>query len=89
MKVETGSGLDAPIRLNADGEPIDISKLSSFAHAEPWIADVDSDGGRDLLVGYFPGYFWIFDNIGSESQPRYTSRGKLQAGGDDAKTSVY
>ena len=88
-KVEIGSGLDAPIQLDADGEPIDIVKLSSFAHSGPWIADVDSDGDRDFIVGDFPGYFWIFDNIGSESQPRNTSRGKLQASGDDAKTPVY
>lgn len=87
--VETGAGLEAPIRLEADGEPIDIGKLSSIAHAGPWIADVDSDGDRDLLVGDFPGYFWLFDNIGSDSQPQYASKGKLQAGGEDAKTPVY
>jgi hypothetical protein len=84
-----GSGLEAPVRLEADGKPIDIGKLSSIAHAGPWIADIDADGDRDLLVGDFPGHFWHFDNVGSDEEPRYTSKGKLQAGGKDAKTPVY
>jgi hypothetical protein len=81
--------LAAPVRLEADGKPINIGDLSSIAHAGPWIADVDNDGDRDLLVGDFPGYFWLFDNVGSESEPKYTAKGKLQAGGVDAKTPVY
>ncbi len=87
VKVE--EDLANPVRLEADGEPIDIGKLSSIAHAGPWIADVDEDGDRDLLVGDFPGFFWFFENTGSESAPEYTSRGKLAAGGTAAKTPVY
>jgi hypothetical protein len=79
----------APVRLEADGKPINIGDFSSIAHAGPWIADVDNDGDRDLLVGDFPGFFWLFDNVGSETGPKYTSKGKLQAGGVDAKTPVY
>jgi hypothetical protein len=81
--------LAPPVRLEADGLPIDIGALSNIAHAGPWLGDLDGDGDRDLLVGDFPGNFWRFENLGNDRAPRFTSRGKLQAGGKDAKTPVY
>ena len=87
---DSGPGqLEAPVRLEADGKPIDIGALSKIAHAGPWIADVDCDGDRDLLVGDFPGHFWFFENTGTEALPKYASRGKLKAGKAAAKTPVY
>jgi hypothetical protein len=85
----SASELAPPVRLEADGKPIDIGTLSKYAHAGPTRADVDGDGDQDLLVGDFPGYFWFFENTGSDAQPRYTSRGKLHAGNAEAKTPVY
>ena len=83
------SELNSPIRLTADSEPIDIGSLSKYGHAGPWVADVDQDGDRDLLVGDFPGYFWFFSNEATDASPKYASAVKLQAGGEDAKTPVY
>ena len=81
--------LAPPVRLEADGKPIDIGTLSNFGHAGPAFGDVDGDGDRDLLVGDFPGYFWFFENVGDDVSPKYTAKGKLQAGGEAAKTPVY
>ncbi len=81
--------LAPPVRLEADGKPIDMGLFSSIAHAGPWIADVDCDGDRDLLVGDFPGYFWFFRNVGTEDQPKYKAEGQLTAGEQPAKTPVY
>ena len=87
--LSTTGELANPVRLKADGKPIDIGSLSNIAHAGPVIADVDCDGDKDLLVGDFPGYFWFFENENTDQDPRYTSKGKLQAGGEDARTPVY
>jgi hypothetical protein len=78
-----------PVRIEADGEAIDIGKLSGYGHAGPAMGDVDGDGDRDLVVGDFPGHFWLFENTGNDAAPVYAGKGKLQAGGADAKTPVY
>lgn len=95
-EVSAGAGQDPaasifepPVRLEADGAPIDIGRLSQFAHAGPCLADLDGDGDRDLLVGDFPGCFWLFENTGTDRAPVYAGKGKWQAGGEDAKTPVY
>ncbi|MFI5402863.1 MAG: hypothetical protein ACHQ1G_08005 [Planctomycetota bacterium] len=46
-----GAELEAPVRLESDGKPIDVTG----GHAAPAVADVDGDGQRDLLVGQFLG----------------------------------
>ena len=94
-KYKTTGELEDPVRLEADGEVIDIAVVQAgpsgtgAAHAGPTIADIDGDGDDDLLVGDFPGHFWLFENETDDKDPRYTSRGYLQAGREAAKTPVY
>ena len=94
-KFKTTGELETPVRLEADGDPIDIAVQqkkangSIIAHAGPTIADVDGDGDGDLVVGDFPGHFWLFENETNDDNPRYVSKGKLQAGKEAAKTPVY
>jgi len=38
-----------PVRLEANGVPIDVT----IGHAAPYVIDFDGDGVRDLLVGEF------------------------------------
>lgn len=78
-----------PVRLTAAGAPIEIGALSSIAHAGPALGDIDGDGDRDLLVGDFPGYFWLFENTGTDRAPVYAAGRQLQAGGAAAKVPVY
>ena len=39
----------APVRIEANGKPIDVTT----GHAAPYVYDFDGDGRRDLLVGEF------------------------------------
>ena len=73
--------LTDPVRIEADGLPIDTGALSDSAHAGPALGDVDGDGDRDLLIGTFEGHFWFFENRGTDARPDYTNRGVLREDG--------
>lgn len=78
---------EGPVRLKADGKVIDTG--DAWGHSGPWVADVDEDGKRDLVVGDFSGKFRFFRNVGSESEPRYAAQEYLKAGGVEAEVPIY
>jgi hypothetical protein len=74
--------LKAPVRLEAEGKPIDTPEPG---HAAPFIGDFDGDGKLDLLVGQFAGgLLRIYKNTGTNAQPKYASGAEFRA---DNKTA--
>jgi hypothetical protein len=78
---------EPPVRLEADGKPIDTG--DAWGHSSPCLEDVDGDGLRDLVLGDFGGKFNLYKNGGEKTAPTYTSIGKLQADGADAAVRIY
>jgi hypothetical protein len=71
-----------PVRIEADGKPID----TEVGHAAPFVGDFDGDGVADLLVGQFGGgVLWVFHNNGTDKAPKLAAGQKFK---DGAKTGV-
>ena len=77
---QISSVLEAPVRLEADGQPIDTSV--DIGHAGPLFVDHDGDGLPDLLVSSFRGNIRFFKNVGTRREPEFEEREPLQAGGE-------
>ena len=70
--------LGKPVRLEADGKPID----TEIGHATPALYDWDGDGKRDLLVGQFGGgRMKILRNVGSNQAPKFAAASWFEADG--------
>ena len=70
---------EKPFRIFAAEEAID----TDVGHAAPLVADFDSDGLNDLLVGQFgDGILKIYRNTGSNSQPQYATGVEFMDGSD-------
>ncbi len=89
---ERSSELHAPLQVLAADKPINVGS----GHAAPFLADMDGDGLKDLLVGQFgdkntegEGALRIYKNVGKKGQPRFTDFQYFRAGGEVAKVPRY
>jgi hypothetical protein len=73
--VVAADGFEAPFRIEAAGQPIDVE----IGHAAPLVTDWDGDGVRDLLVGQFAdGHLRIYRNVGTNARPRFEDFAKFE-----------
>jgi len=75
-------GLEAPVRIEAGGAPIDVSG----GHAAPCVADLDGDGAF-LWEGRSP---WgarirFYRNAGTNDAPRFGGYVCVHGGGEEAR----
>ena len=78
----TSDELAPPVRLEADGQPID----TDVGHAAPFVTDFDGDGVQDLLVGQFgSGLLWFYRNEGTNAEPDLAAGVKFQEGEDEGR----
>ena len=78
---------EPPVRIEADGKPIDHG--AAWGHCGPTLHDLDGDGLADLVVGDFSGTFTVYKNVGTRQQPRFARGARLNAGGEPAHVPVY
>lgn len=77
---------EPPVRLEADGKPIDHGATGGLC--APTLHDLDGDGARDLVVGDGSGRFTVYRNVGTAQQPHFARLVPLEAGGVVARVPV-
>lgn len=72
-------------------EPVSLVTTPGY-YPSPEFVDWDGDGLTDLLVGgmdqanEYMGFVWFLKNEGTNKDPRYVNRGKLEADGTPIET---
>lgn len=75
--------LAPPVRLEADGEVIDIAE--DISYAGPWVFDYDGDAKDDLIVTSISGYLRWYKNVSDGPEPVYHHEGRIQIKGEAIK----
>ena len=77
----TAADLQEPVRLEANGKPIDMTQ----GNAAPFVVDFDGDGHVDLLLGQRGDCkLRIYRNLDNNAQPRLGPSAWFKAGGEEA-----
>ena len=72
-----------PVKVTAEGQPIDIK---GFGHAAPFLGDFDGDGADDFLVGQFHhGQLRVYRNTGSNAARRFSEHVLFQDGAENGR----
>ncbi len=79
VAAQDSARFEPPVRIEADGVPIDTG--ADIGYAGPVWIDHDGDGLQDLLVSAFRGNIRFFKNVGTRSEPTFEEREPVQAGG--------
>ena len=81
---------EAGTRVEANGNAIHLAERKpetttgpEHGLADPFVIDWNNDGKKDLLVGNWPGYVYVFTNVGSDSAPVFAGGERIQANGTD------
>ncbi len=81
---------EAGTRVEANGNAIHLAERKpetttgpEHGLADPFVIDWNNDGKKDLLVGNWPGYVYLFTNVGSDSAPVFAGGERIQANGTD------
>jgi hypothetical protein len=67
--IASAGELSEPVPILVGDKPLDVEMVG---HAAPFVADIDRDGVRDLLVGeFYKGRLRIYRNVGTNREPRF------------------
>lgn len=74
---------EAPVRLLADGRP--LNEVEEMPFPSPAVFDVDRDGVRELVVGDLWGRIWIYEAAENGDGAAWSAPRKLAVDGEELR----